>query len=233
MQAGKIKLGVILYPDVQPMDALGPWEVFATWQSLPETQIDLLLIAEKQGAVACANNITMNAHVDFTHCPPLDYLIIPGGRGRLAQATNKQLLQFIQQQATSCKKILSVCTGAFILYHAGVLKDESITTYWRAIPELKSLPGVHVLEQRVVKSGKIWASGGISSGIDLALDLIADIAGTETAAKVQLLFEYFPEGKIYTTQHTIHELPAYYTQCGEERLAEYIKEDLQKISTQD
>ncbi len=227
MKEAREKIGMILYPDVQPMDVIGPWEVFATSQAVLATPLEMLLVAEQRGPVACANDITLNAHVDFKDCPPLDYLVIPGGRGRLTQAYNPVLKQFIQSQAIGCKKIMSVCTGAFILYHAGVLKEESITTYWRALPELKALPGVHVQEQRVVKSGKIWASGGISSGIDLALAVIADIAGKKAAAKVQLLFEYFPEQKIYTTLDTIRDLPPYYSQSGAERLPDYILTEIQ------
>lgn len=212
------------------MDVIGPWEVFATWKSVLNAPLEMLLVAEQGGSIVCSNDITLKAHTDFAHCPALDYLIVPGGRGRLTQADNPVLKQFIQQQAGSCKKILSVCTGAFILYHAGILKDEKITTYWRALPELKSLDNVHVQEQRVVKSGKIWASGGISSGIDLALELIAELAGDDTAGKVQLLFEYFPEGKCYTTLETINALPPYYTQYGAEQLPEYILSDIQAKS---
>src|SRR5207253_249262 len=105
------------------------------------------------------------------------------------------LLKFIQQQAKECKHILSVCTGAFILVNAGILQNENITTYWRALPELLDMKNVHVKEERIVKSGKIFAAGGVSSGIDLAFEVIADVAGKDTAGKVQLLFEYFPEGK--------------------------------------
>lgn len=204
------------------MDVIGPWEVLATWKAVLNAPLEMLLVAEQGGSIVCSSDITLNSHIDFAHCPQLDYLIIPGGKGRLAQANNPVLTQFIQKQAASCKIILSVCTGAFILYHAGVLKDEKITTYWRALSELKSLKNVHVQEQRVVKSGTIWASGGISSGIDLALELIAEIAGTETAGKVQLLFEYFPDGKCYTTLETMNALPPYYTQYGAEQLPEYI-----------
>lgn len=216
-------LGMLLYKDVQPMDVIGPWEVFATWKKAGAA-LDMYLVSENGGVVACDNGITLTANMDMAHCPPLDYLIIPGGRGRMEQAHNPVMIKFIQQQYGNCKNILSVCTGAFILLAAGVVQDESITTYWRALPELYAIQNVHVKEQRIVKSGKIWASGGISSGIDLALDLIADIAGKEVAGKVQLLFEYFPQGKVYSTLDTINTLPPYYNNSAAPHLAEYIRE---------
>lgn len=218
------KLGIIIYPDAQPMDIIGPWEVFATWKNILNAPLEMYLVSENGESVACVNSITLNAHSDFTHCPQLDYLIIPGGPGRITQTNNSVLLKFIQQQAASSKYILSVCTGAFILAKTGILQNEFITTYWRALPELLALQNVHVKEQRIVKSGKIWASGGISSGIDLALEVIADVAGKDTAGKVQLLFEYFPEGKVFTSISTMNELPAYYNNSAPPHLAEYIKE---------
>ncbi len=69
---------------------------------------------------------------------------------------------------------------------------------------------MNVAEERVVKSGKIWTSGGVSSGIDLAFELIAEIAGKEEAGRVQLLFEYFPKRTIYCNVETAKSLPAYY-----------------------
>ncbi len=98
----------------------------------------------------------------------------------------------------------------FLLQKAGLIRNKSVTTYWRALSELRSLQDVDVEEERVVKSGKIWTSGGVSSGIDLAFELIAEIAGKEEAGRVQLLFEYFPKGTIYCDLETSKSLPPYY-----------------------
>jgi hypothetical protein len=81
---------------------------------------------------------------------------------------------------------------------------------WRALSELRSLKDVDVAEERVVKSGKIWTSGRVSSGIDLAFELIAEIAGKQEAGRVQLLFEYFPKRTIYCNLETAKSLPPYY-----------------------
>ena len=177
------KLGILLYENAQPMDVIGPWEVFATWKNGLKAPLDMFLISENGLPVVCDNNIILNAHIDFSTCPQLDYLIIPGGRGRVTQMKNSPLLGFIQKQASEAKYLVSVCTGAFLLYQAGVVKDEFMTTYWRALPELLALKKVRVKEERIVKSGKIWASGGVSSGIDLAFALIAEIAGADTAGQ--------------------------------------------------
>ncbi|HEY5741376.1 MAG TPA: DJ-1/PfpI family protein, partial [Terrimicrobiaceae bacterium] len=203
-------LGVVLYKNVQPMDVIGPWEVLAIWKNLLQAPIELGLISENGGLVKCDNSIALNAHYSFNDCPSLDFLLIPGGRGRREQVHNERLIAFIKDKAKTSEKILSVCTGMFLLHKAGLLADKRVTTYWRALSELKSFKDVVVEEQRVVKSGKIWTSGGVSSGIDLALEFIAEIAGKEEAGRVQLLLEYFPKQTIYCNLETSNSLPPYY-----------------------
>lgn len=208
------KFGILIYKNAQPMDVIGPWEVLATWKNILKAPIHLYLIGETAGTVALDNGIALNAQVDFDHCPPLDFMLVPGGVGRIAQMENQNLIGFIRKQAERCELILSVCTGMFLLAKAGLLDGKEAATYWRAIPEFKKLTNVKVKEERIVKSGKVWTSGGITSGIDLALACIEELGGKEAAGQVQLLLEYFPIEKLYCSSKTAaslppHELPAY------------------------
>lgn len=161
--------------------------------------------------------------LSFQKLPPIDYLLIPGGTGRLKEIENKEIISFIQKQAENAEYILSVCTGMFLLHKAGLLNHQSITTYWRALPEAILLSDVHIVEERIVKNDKIWLAGGISSGIDLALEFISEIAGNETAGKVQLLFEYFPKQHTYYTPELLHSLPLYYgNEANQTHLPKYV-----------
>jgi transcriptional regulator GlxA family with amidase domain len=204
------KLGLLLYENVQPMDVIGPWEVLAMWKNVLQAPIAMFLVSEKGGLVNCDDDIFLKAHCAFADCPDLDYLIIPGGRGRREQVDNERLIAFIKAKAATADKIISVCTGMFLLHKAGLLTNKPVTTYWRALSELRSFKDIDVEEERVVKSGNIWTSGGVSSGIDLAFELITEIAGKEAAGKVQLLFEYFPKRTIYCDLETWKSLPPYY-----------------------
>jgi transcriptional regulator GlxA family with amidase domain len=226
-----VNLGIILYENVQPIDVIGPWEVFAIWKSILKAPINMYLIAETDNLVHCDSQITLKPHLDFNHCPQLDYLLVPGGRGRVKQVHNDRLIRFIQQQAIHSKYVLSVCTGMFLLEKAGLLKGKSATTYWRALPELKALP-VDVIEERIVRSGNVWTSGGISSGIDLALALIETIAGKETAGQVQMLFEFFPNDTMYCSSNTVNTLPVYEGSSATVKpyLPQYIKDHLKLLS---
>jgi len=113
-------LGVVLYENVQPMDVIGPWEVLAIWKNLLHAPIEMCLISENGGLVKCDDDIVLNTHYDFNDSPELDYLIIPGGRGRREQVNNERLIAFIKEKAKTADKILSVCTGMFLLHKAGL-----------------------------------------------------------------------------------------------------------------
>ncbi|MCF6765909.1 DJ-1/PfpI family protein [Thiotrichales bacterium 19S3-7] len=219
-------LGIVIYDLVQPMDVFGPWEVFSIWKTILNAPINMYLVSEFNTPIHADSQITLTSHCQFDNAPNFDYLIIPGGKGRIEQSNNQNLLNFIKKQAIECDYVLSVCTGMFLLYHAGLLKDKAVTTYWRAAPELKALKDVKFCQDRIVKSGHIWSSGGISSGIDLALALIAEITNPDEAGKVQLLFEYFPEHFTYCNLETKNELPNYQSNISAQltELPQYIKD---------
>lgn len=90
------------------------------------------------------------------------------------------------------KYVTSVCTGAFILGAAGLLKGRRATTHW-AFTELLPLVGATHEKGRVVKDGNVITAGGVTSGIDFALSIAADIAGTAVAQSIQLSIEYDPQ----------------------------------------
>lgn len=186
-------VGFVLFNEVQAMDILAPYELFDVWQTfLNRKTLNLYLISQDGKPVNCANPRTkIEADYSFQDCPTIDYLVIPGGSGRIRECNNPAILNFIRTQAETCRIIASVCTGAFLLQKAGLLTSHKATTYWRALNEFRELHPT-ISQERIVKSGKIWSAGGISSGLDIALDLIREIGGNEAALQARLLFEYFP-----------------------------------------
>ena len=201
------RFNFLLYPNAQAMDIIGPWEVIATWQKLYPEDVEMQIVSQEIGPIQCLNNIVLTSHRDFSNAYQADYLIVPGGTGRIKEVHNLDLINFIQQQAKHCKKVISVCTGTFLLAQAKLLKNKSATTYWQALPELARHKDITICGQRIVKDGNIWSAGGISSGIDLAFALINDLAGEKIAGQVQLYFEYFPQPPLFANHNTIQELP--------------------------
>jgi transcriptional regulator GlxA family with amidase domain len=111
--------------------------------------------------------------------------------------TDPQVISYLQTQHDRGLAILSVCTGSFLMQKAGLFKGRRATTHWAFLNHLKEDPEIEVVEQRFVRDGNIWSSGGVSAGMDMMLAFIADTFGTTVAADVQLYAEYFPATTIY------------------------------------
>lgn len=204
-----MRFGFLIYPGVEELDLVGPWEMATMWRSYAGGP-ECLTISETGGPTACAKGLKIAADVDFSGCPPLDYLLVPGGFAAFDEMRNDRLVDFVRAQARSCRHVLSVCTGAFILQAAGLLDGRRATTHWKALERLAALPGVTVVEDRHVRDGTVWTSAGVSAGMDLTLAFIAAEAGTETASVVQHNAEYFPDGRVYGTAHRGEAASAYF-----------------------
>lgn len=219
----KLTIGVLMFDQMQPLDFIGPWEVLATWASLPESNIELISIAPENQPVTCINQVTLLPHTDITHCPNLDVLVLSGGVGVQTLTQNEKWMSFIEQKAQQAEHIISICTGAFFLEALGLLDGQKATTYWRAIPELAKNSNIEIVEERIVRDGNLWVSGGVTSGIDIALAFIADFAGEEKAGEVQLLLEYFPTDPAFARKADTSKLPAYYFASATGALPGYVE----------
>ncbi len=200
--------GFLLFPNLEELDFVGPWEIINVWRMFFDGP-ECLTISENGGEVVCAKGLKMFADYSFEDCPQLDYLLIPGGQGTRTEVGNVKLIEFVQKQSATCKHITSVCTGSFILQAAGLLKEKSATTHWGSLDRLRAFENITVDEKRFVRNGNVWTAAGVSAGIDLALALVAEEAGEETAGEVQFYVEYYPSLKRYGTAHKGVKAPAY------------------------
>jgi cyclohexyl-isocyanide hydratase len=105
---------------------------------------------------------------------------IPGGAGVNALLTDGETLDFIRTRGGSTRYLTSVCTGALLLGVAGLLKGRRATTHWAAHDLLAAFGAIPTIG-RVVRDGPVFTGGGVTSGIDLALSVVAEIAGREAA----------------------------------------------------
>lgn len=209
-----MNFGIIIFPDVEELDFVGPWEMLTMWSKLAGGPANCLIVAEKREPLACAKGLSVNPHVSFVDCPPLDYLLVPGGMGTRREVDNPVMTRFLADQAPGCRALLSVCTGAFVLHAAGLLSGKTATTHWGSLDRLRALGDVKVVEQRFVRDGNVWTSAGVSAGTDLMLAFIAHTAGEEAAAKVQLQAEYYPADTVYGSTASHERAPAYVKRPG-------------------
>lgn len=189
--------GFVLFANLEELDLVGPWEMVAMWAKTGTGPDRRLLVAETSEPVRCAQGMTICPDATLAQCPPLDYLLIPGGDGARDESANGAIVRFIREQAPRCKAVLSVCTGAFLLSRAGLLTGRRATTHWGRLDQLRDLSGVQVVEERFTHDGPVWTAAGVSAGIDMTLALIAEASGDSVAGQVQLGAEYYPSSKRY------------------------------------
>jgi transcriptional regulator GlxA family with amidase domain len=191
------RFGFLVFEGVEELDLVGPWEMVGIWRDFANGP-EAIAVGPRTGLMTCGRGLHLQVNYDFFNCPPLDYLLIPGGKGARTQRYDAATLQFIREFFNHGDYLLSVCTGILILYEAGVLKDKHVTTYHLIKEELKNLTDIYMLNARYHQDGKIWTSAGVSAGIDMILAFIAHVAGEETAGHIQYLAEYYPEQKSYS-----------------------------------
>lgn len=181
-------VGFVIFPDLTQLDFTGPQQVLAR---LPNSAMHI--VAKSLAPVPSDSGLGLVPTHTFDNCPRLDLLCIPGGNAGVVQAiADRETIAFVRRQAATAKYITSVCTGAFILGAAGLLKGRRATTHW-AFTELLPLVGATHEKSRVVKDGNLITAGGVTSGIDFGLSVVAEIAGDAVAQAIQLGLEYDPQ----------------------------------------
>jgi transcriptional regulator GlxA family with amidase domain len=187
-------IGIVLFDDAEELDVVGPYEVFGYAAGMRDDLFRVCTIAERDGTVRCAKGLAIVPSHSFATAPDLDIIVVPGGRGTLAQLENPAMLAWIARQASRCDWVASVCTGTRLLLAAGPAVGKRVTTHWRAVPELREQGrAAAVLDDvRFVRDGNLVTSAGVSAGIDMALWLVGQITEPDFARAVQKGIEYFP-----------------------------------------
>ncbi|MGN8150824.1 DJ-1/PfpI family protein [Agrobacterium sp. 22094] len=180
------RFGFLVFPNIQQLDLTGPYEVFASAQDSA-----VHLVWKDKSPVRSVTGISFTPDVDFDDSPQFDVLCIPGGGGVNALLGDEEVLEFIRSQAKGARFITSVCTGSLVLGAAGLLKGKRAATHWNAMDFLPHF-GATPVHERVVKDGNLITAGGVTSGIDFGLSLLAELMGREEAEIVQLSLEYAP-----------------------------------------
>jgi transcriptional regulator GlxA family with amidase domain len=181
-------LGALLYNDFEVLDLFGPLEMFG---NLPD-RIEVVTVAEEPGPVRSAQGPRVHADHGLADCPPLDFLLIPGGVGTRAQVENERLIAWLRDRAAKVEVAMTVCTGTALLAQAGLLDGRRATTnkMFFSWPET-TWPAVRwVREARWVEDGTFWTSSGVSAGIDMALAVVARVADQQTADFLATATEY-------------------------------------------
>jgi transcriptional regulator GlxA family with amidase domain len=189
-------IGILLFDGFEELDAVGPWEVLASWTAeYPEDGYRVTTMSVDGRPVTAANGLTISPHVAVADSPILDVLLYPGGWGTRAQLADVHHLDWVRAQRTTVPLLTSVCTGSLVYAAAGLLRNRPATTHWSALDQLTELdPTIRVRpDDRFVDDGDLITGAGVSAGIDLALHLVDRLAGTERARQVRREIQYDPQ----------------------------------------
>lgn len=184
-----LQVVILLYDGMTALDAIGPYEVLQA----PGLKTDVRFVATERGIKRTDfGKLRLTADYSLDETPRPDILLIPGTPYPQAVMGDPKVIEWIRQAHKTTKWTTSVCTGALALAAAGVLQGLQATTHWLALDALKQF-GAIPTKERVVRQGKVFTAAGVSSGIDMALTLVAEEFGTEAAQLTQLLIEYDPQ----------------------------------------
>ena len=208
---GPVKRIVIAcYPGIQPLDVVGPHEVFAGANEVLALRseagradaepYELVLAAAKPGPVTGESGLAVVAPDPFPRTGAIDTLLVPGGGGVYSATGDAALVASIARMARRADRIASVCSGTFLLAATGLIDGRRVTTHWyRARRLIETYPSLQVDADAIyVNDGNLWTSAGVTAGIDLALALVesdhgADVA--QTVARHLVMFLRRPGGQ--------------------------------------
>ncbi|RTQ35717.1 DJ-1/PfpI family protein [Variovorax gossypii] len=195
-----LRVLILAFDGVEALDFAGPFEVFTTASRVSQRMrpgttapFDVVSAAHAQRGqpVQARAGLQLLANHTLADSPAADVLIVPGGVVD-APIASPDTLRWIADQAARAKIVASVCTGAFLLAESGVVSNDSVTTHWEDIAELRErFPSLDVREGvRWVDNGRIVSSAGISAGIDMSLHLVERLAGLELAERTARQMDY-------------------------------------------
>jgi transcriptional regulator GlxA family with amidase domain len=196
---------MLLFEDFQLLDAAGPIAVFEIASRFAPIGYRLRLASTTGGLVRSSSGVAWPTEaLKGLRAPGLDTLIIVGGEGTRAAARDPALVATMQKFSKRARRTASVCSGAFVLAAAGLLKHKRAATHWRRAALLQRLyPDAKVEPDSIwTKDGAIWTSAGISAGIDLALAMIREDLGPDIAkstAREMVVYAQRPGGQ---SQHS-------------------------------
>jgi transcriptional regulator GlxA family with amidase domain len=190
------RIGIFLFDEVEEIDAIGPWEVFAWWtHAYPDDGWEATTFSADGAPVRCDNTLVIHPHHSFSSVPPLDVMVHPGGDGHIAMLEDQEHLGWVREQRSHVSLMTSVCTGSIVFAAAGLLRGRPATSNRKSLDHMKSIDATIDVRpgERFVDDGDVITAAGLSAGIDMALHVVGRLAGPDRARQVREGIEYAPD----------------------------------------
>lgn len=181
-------VGLILFDGVTLMDVAGPMEVFATANAIMATAAAYRLRTYGVGTATVRSEagVTLVPDAPLPTRPTVDTLLVPGGSGLRRPEILARVARTLADARPRCRRIVSICTGAYAIAESGLAKRRRIATHWRFSDDLaRRYPDVEVDARSLfIRDNGLASSAGITAGIDLCLALVEEDLGHATALAV-------------------------------------------------
>lgn len=179
-------VAILGFPGVQGLDVVGPYDVFTGAALLTDCGYRVSVVSVDGASVCTPTGLAIVAEA-LGETEPVDTLIIPGGGGVDAACEHAATVAWVRAVAARSRRVVTVCTGAFLAAQAGLLEGCRVTTHWALAGKLaREFPSITVDPDPIfVRSSEtVWTAAGVTAGIDLALALVEEDFGTEVAQTV-------------------------------------------------
>ncbi|WP_329569485.1 DJ-1/PfpI family protein [Kitasatospora sp. NBC_01266] len=185
-------IAFVAYPGITVLDLVGPLQVCSALSYLAPG-FRTVVVGERIEPMATDTPLSVVPSHTFEEVPDPYAVLVPGGLvPTLAALADQRLLGRLRQLAEGAELVGSVCTGSLLLAAAGLLEGRRATTHWW-YRDLLTRFGATPVAERWVADGRFITAAGVSAGIDMALQLVAQVAGEPLAREVQLIIEYDPQ----------------------------------------
>jgi transcriptional regulator GlxA family with amidase domain len=186
------RIAIAIYPGVSLLDLGGPLEAFRVASEFGDARDGRLnyrcsVVSSGGGQVPTADGVPLlSESIRSLDRTEIDTLIVPGAFLVEDVTRDVELIRWVAKRAPKCRRVCSVCVGSFMLAAAGLLRGRRAATHWMHTQLLaRQYPDVQVEPDAIfVRDGRVWSSAGVTTGIDLALALIEEDCGRETAIGV-------------------------------------------------
>ncbi len=181
-------IAVLLFEGVNALDVAGPIEAFNSARAEGNQVYTVETYSFSGLTVRTESSLTLLAdhELDDSLMPEADLLLIPGGAGIREPQMLGRISRWLAAAHVGFSRIAAVCTGAYAVADSGLADGREIATHWQFADDLqRQYPNIKVNEDALfVRDGKVYSSGGITAGIDLALDIVETDYGPKTAMQV-------------------------------------------------
>lgn len=181
-----MQIVIYIFEDFTPLEVFGPYDLLSKF-----SDVEIKLVSERRGVIHADNNsISLNIKYSIDDIQRADVLLIPGSTVGWTQIIhNSKVLNWINSIDKTTRYTAAMCSGPIILAAAGVLRGKKATAFWRVASLLQNY-NVEYIDQAIVRDDKYLTSDGVSSSMDMAMQIGDLLFGDRDVKISQLLLAY-------------------------------------------